>query len=197
MASGALQVTCPWGNAFELRQGTSADSRGKQPGAVSECLGMPELQIHVPFGSNMAGISRFYSRLIGAQVLSYEGMVRVVCGQEQILSFIQQKPGVTVEHADYHVSMYVEDFQGLFSRMKELSLIFVNPRFTRKASTLDEAIEQCMFRVRDIIDPKAPEKGTILQLEHELRSPLKADGSKYRSCPFNEADVLGSVPDNF
>jgi len=38
------------GNAFELRQGTRADPRGKQPGDVSECLGIPELQIHVPAG---------------------------------------------------------------------------------------------------------------------------------------------------
>jgi hypothetical protein len=42
-----------------------------------------------------------------------------------------------------------------------------------------------MFRVRDIIDPKAPEKGVIVQLEHEIRSPVKADGKKYKSCPFD------------
>ena len=33
------------------------------------------------------------------------------------------------------------------------------PRLKRKASTLEEAVEQCMFRVRDIIDPKAPAAG--------------------------------------
>jgi len=45
--------------------------------------------------------------------------------------------------------------------MEEHGLIFVNPRFKRKASTLDEAVEQCMFRVRDIIDPKAPADGCV------------------------------------
>lgn len=48
--SGALEVTCPWGNRVQLRQGSMADPRGKQPGPASEPMGMPELQIHVPAG---------------------------------------------------------------------------------------------------------------------------------------------------
>jgi hypothetical protein len=40
-----------------------------------------------------------------------------------------------------------------------------------------------MFRVRDIVDPDCPEAGPIITLEHEIRSPLKQDGSKYKSCP--------------
>jgi hypothetical protein len=66
-------------------------------------------------------------------------MVRVACGKDQILCFVEQKPGVQVEHSDYHVSVYVDDFKAMFMRMQELNLIFVNPRFKRKASTLDEA----------------------------------------------------------
>eukprot|EP00802_Teleaulax_amphioxeia_P020112 Tamp_20380.p2 GENE.Tamp_20380~~Tamp_20380.p2 ORF type:complete len:176 (+),score=41.04 Tamp_20380:616-1143(+) len=174
-----------------------ADPRGKQPGPASEPMGMPELQIHVPAGSNMAGIARFYSRLVGAQVLSFDGMVRVMCGESQILAFLEQPAGVAVQHSDYHVSMYVNDFQGMFTRMEEHGLIFVNPRFKRKASTLDEAVEQCMFRVRDIIDPKAPADGAILRLEHEIRSPVKADGSKYKSCPFDTVLPAATAPDNF
>ena len=37
----------------------------------------------------------------------------------------------------------------------------------------------------------------ILQLEHEIRSPVKADGTKYKSCPFASAVPVGAVPDNF
>lgn len=66
-SAGSLRVTCPWGNNFELRKGTRIDPRGRQPGPVSEAIGMSELQINVPFGSNLAGIGRFYAKLIGAQ----------------------------------------------------------------------------------------------------------------------------------
>jgi hypothetical protein len=38
--------------------------------------------------------------------------------------------------------MYVEDFAHMFERMEDRALIFVNPRFKRKASTLEEAVEQ-------------------------------------------------------
>ncbi len=42
----------------------------------------------------------------------------------------------------------------------------------------------------------------ILRLEHEIRSPVKADGRKYKSCPFDsvvppEGSVPVNVPDNF
>ena len=40
------------------------------------------------------------------------------------------------------------------------------PRLKRKASTLEEAVEQCMFRVRDIIDPKAPAAGSVFVYTH-------------------------------
>ena len=64
-------------------------------------------------------------------------------------------------------------------RMDKHGLIFVNPRFNRKAETLEEAKEQAMFRVLNIIDPLHPEQGTIVQLEHEVR------GTSRSSCPLN------------
>jgi len=36
----------------------------------------------------------------------------------------------------------------------------------------------------------------ILRLEHEIRSPVKADGSKYKSCPFDTVLPAGTMPDN-
>ena len=94
----ALHVTCPWGNKFELRKGSCADPRGKQPGAISEPLGMPELFVNVAAGSNMAGIARFYETLVGTPVRSQEGSVQVDCGRGQILSFVEQANGVAVAH---------------------------------------------------------------------------------------------------
>ena len=37
----------------------------------------------------------------------------------------------------------------------------------------------------------------ILRLEHEIRSPVKADGSKYKSCPFDTVLPAATAPDNF
>ena len=42
------------------------------------------------------------------------------------------------------------------------------------------------FRVIDVVDPDAPENGAIIQIEHEIRSCVKTDGSKYKSCPLRE-----------
>lgn len=41
-------------------------------------------------------------------------------------------------------------------------------------------------RLLDIVDPENVEAGPILKLEHEVRSVVKRDGSKYKSCPFDE-----------
>ena len=60
---------------------------------------------------------------------------------------------------------------------------FVNHRFKRRAYCLEEAMDQCMFRTLDIVDPAHPDKGVILQLEHEVRSMTQANGEKYKSFP--------------
>ena len=41
-------------------------------------------------------------------------------------------------------------------------------------------------RLLDIVDPEDLGAGPILKLEHEVRSVVKRDGSKYKSCPFDE-----------
>ena len=99
-SNGALMVTCPWGNSFELRKGERADPRGKQPGPTSEPLGMPELRVNVAAGSNMAGIARFYESMVGAPVWAQEGSVQVDCSEGQLLTFVEQAPGVPVQHCE-------------------------------------------------------------------------------------------------
>jgi hypothetical protein len=44
--------------------------------------------------------------------------------------------------------MYVADLAGPYRRAEEAGLAFVNTRFKRRAHTLEEAVEQCMFRYR-------------------------------------------------
>jgi hypothetical protein len=85
-----------------------------------------------------------------------------------------------------HVSMYVKDLPSTYKRADALGLVYVNPRFKRRAYTLDEAIDDCMFRCLEIVDPKNLDDGPIIKLEHEIRSVVKKDGSMYKSCPFDE-----------
>ena len=82
--------------------------------------------------------------------------------------------------------MYVADLPSSYKRANELGVAYVNPRFKRRAYTLEEAVEDCMFRCIDIVDPNNVPAGPILKLEHEIRSVIKRDGSKYKSCPFEK-----------
>lgn len=84
-----------------------------------------------------------------------------------------------------HVSVYVRDLAASYRRAAELGATFVNTRFKRKAYSLPEALDQAMFRCLDIVDPSNRAAGPILRLEHEVRSMTNADGSKYKSCPFD------------
>ena len=93
-----------------------------------------------------------------------------------------------------HVSLYVADLPASFRRAEALGCVFVNHRFSRRAYTLDEAVDQCMFRVLDVVDPENAAAGPILRLEHEVRSVTKKDGTKYKSAPFSNIADLGLVP---
>lgn len=64
-------------------------------------------------------------------------------------------------------------------------MLYVNPRFKRRAYTAEEAIDQCMFRLIDVVDPLDDEREVILSLEHEVRSAVRSDGTQYKSYPGN------------
>ena len=90
-----------------------------------------------------------------------------------------------------HVSLYVSNISEAYARAEMLGVLYVNPRFKRQAFTLDDAIDQCMFRLIDIIDPLDEKREVILRLEHEVRSVTSKDGKKYKSCP-----LLTDIPVN-
>lgn len=208
---GSLEVTDPWGNLFRLVQGDPAelDARGLQLGSEEkDGLAMRDLTIHTPQGCNMQGIARFYEEIMGAPVLHNSSLSVVISvGPRQTLSFVISPVGeADIVHVDLrddqteppsgypsfpsnygpHISLYLADFCDCYKKADALNLVYVNPRFKRQAYTLDQAIDDCMFRIIDIVDPHQPEAGTILRVEHEVRSVVKQKGSKYGSCPFNE-----------
>lgn len=201
-SSGEIAVTDPWGTQFVLRADPSAiDARGVQPGPASECGGIADICLHVPpTPGSLAAIGRFYEGVLGCAVASSDESELVLrCGPTQTLTFRHRADGAPVQHEELeelegglranhgaHVSMYVADLPGAYRRAEALGATFVNERFSRRAYTLEQAAEQCMFRVLDVVDPLDAAAGPVLRLEHEIRSCVKTDGSKYKSCPFEE-----------
>lgn len=210
---GVLLVIDPWGTKFRIISGNKSDrdTRGRQPGEVSEGLGMRDITIYTPIDCNLPGIGRFYEHVLNAPILETTSERCVVSvGPQQTLTFqIHPKRCSDFRHDDLrndnvhpprdcdktyrsnygpHLSVYVADLASSYRRADELGVVYVNPRFKRQAYSIEEAIDDCMFRCLDIVDPKQPEK-LILRLEHEVRSVVTRDGTKYKSCPFD------SIPD--
>mmetsp|Transcript_13732 Transcript_13732/g.20983 ORF Transcript_13732/g.20983 Transcript_13732/m.20983 type:complete len:375 (+) Transcript_13732:134-1258(+) len=196
-----LLVTDPWGTKFRIESKPGAvDTRGSQDGAPSEGLSMTDLTVYVNNDANFAGIARFYEVVFGAEVQVHESKsVKVQVGPFQTLTFkgcSAADHDIDIAHDDLieseegisnfgpHVSMYIADLRSSYKKADALGAIYVNPRFKRRAYTMNEAIDQCMFRCIDIVDPDEPAAGPIIKLEHEVRSVIKRDGSKYKSCPF-------------
>ncbi len=107
--------------------------------------------------------------------------------------------------------MYIADLPGTYQRAADIGAVFVNSRFKRYVvhSTVrcvlfssplinhpphhitisphsqEDAVDQCMFRTLEVIDPSNVAGGPLVRLEHEIRSVVNRDGSKYKSCPFD------------
>ena len=214
-----LMVTDPWGNEFcILPTDDAADDRaeflGSQPNLEdnlkSEGLKLEDLTIYVSHGSNLEGIARFYQKVFGAtsvEELETNSSISIAIGDRQMLTFMYHPGGakVKVQHHDLsfdevdeygnpsnfgpHISMYVTNLSYAYRMADELNVAYVNPRFKRRAYTEDEAIDQCMFRILDIVDPLDQQKNVIISLEHEVRSTTTRDGKKYKSCPLINVDL--------
>ena len=212
---GQLVVTDPWGSRFRIFADPSMrDERGVQPGDASEPCAVTDLCVHVPEGGNLRGIGNFYRRVLDCDIRHEdENSLAVAMGPKQTLTFryrpadaplagpvahaqletVNDEDGVerTLNHG-IHISLYIPDLPSAYERAEALGVTFVNHRFKRRAHTMEEAVDQCMFRLLDIVDPEQPDAGPILRLEHEVRSVLKADGSLYKSCPFYEIPLVCS-----
>lgn len=180
-----LALYCPFGNKYLATLGPR-DPRGFQDEAEkAKCNGINEITLHAPSNSDLPAIAKFYSTIFGLVPELSETSVSIPFGPYQKLTFV---PG-PLPNSDYidgtgpHISLYTTDLPSVWERACVLDLVYVNPRFKRRAETLDEAIDQCMFRVLAIVDPDSGRK--IMRLEHEIRSKFKRDGkSKYKSYPF-------------
>ena len=199
-----IMVTDPWGSIFRLIvDSNSNDDRGSQPGDKSLCVAMSDLCVHIPNDANIDGIGRFYKHVFNTPIITNTDTdsVQIVTSPKQTLTFkkISNSNSKKIDHSDIrkeesglegnhgpHISMYINDFTGSFHRADALGSLFVNYRFKRQATNLDEAIDQCMFRCLNVIDPDNIKDGPIIRLEHEVRSYITKDNKLYKSCPFYE-----------
>lgn len=191
-------VTCPDGNIFrcavEYRdQGTRADidALGSLPGGTSIGIGISAVNVQCPPGSSKA-IARFYSDICGAVTTCEPSMAIVSCGL-LALRFVEtpdfrELRGWSKEVGcdQWHIALYVHDFDGMYNRILEAGLQWDNPRIKDYARTLAEARERQQFRFKDVVDLATGE--VLLELEHEVRS------LQHPSCPLGrsraQADAL-------
>ena len=198
-------VTDMWGSKFRLVADDSAvDDRGIQPGPASKGSLIQDLNFNVPYDASLKGIARYYEYIFEAPILELNDKnVKISMSPFQTLTFtrgtktdhdhseleIDEKSGDVIANHGAHISLYVKDLPACYQRASELGGIFVNKRFKRQAFTLEEAIDQCMFRVIDIVDPKNNDGAPIVRLEHEVRSFINKDKTKYKSCPLYQEVV--------
>lgn len=208
-ANSCIHVSDPWGSQFRLIVDPDAqDERGSQPSATSCSATISDLCFYVPRGTALDGIARFYEQILLApcQNPSTAGSecVSIVVSPHQTLTFrhsssslasqreedvVRDELGKVLSHTGPHISMYVKDLMGTYQRASAAGALFVNTRFKRQAHSLDDAVDQCMFRTLDIVDPENASAGVLFRLEHEIRSVVNRDGTKYKSCPFYEVPL--------
>jgi catechol-2,3-dioxygenase len=193
--NGCMTITCPWGNRLHLYdvqddtcQPLTSDSSqkmvkfhaeggtyGAHRMAVRGNPGIRYLEISCRSGTAPA-IAAFYRDMLSCTVSTptpHQALVSIGPGVHLVYSetdaltedALQQMEGV-------HICIYVNDFKGLYQRLKERSLIWTNPRFVHLDScdTWEEALASRTLRFKDIRDLKNDEP--LLELEHEIR-PLR------------------------
>ena len=208
IGSDEYAVTDMWGSKFRLRADDAAvDDRGVQPGPLSRGSLIQDLSFNVPYDASLKGIARYYEHVFAVPIFELNDKeLKIIMSPFQTLTFkrgtstehdhseleIDETTGEVIANHGAHISIYVNDLQACYERANAIGSIFVNKRFKRQAYTLDEAIDQCMFRVIDIVDPLDKESQTIVRLEHEVRSIVNKDGTKYKSCPLYQ-DVVDLI----
>jgi hypothetical protein len=151
-------------------------------GGESECRGIDYVEFRCPVGA-AEKIAVFYDSILDAttsvvQDAKGETLALVAFGDieetgraQQYLLF-RESTEPTPPYDGHHVALYVgqnaADFDQAYRNCETAGVVWVNPRFSDKATTLAGARQWQQFRFQDILDIETGEK--ILTLEHEVRS---------------------------
>ena len=141
-----VDVTCPWGNLIRVFA-PSERFGGMQ-------LGMPYFEQLVRPGA-AEGIARFYEQVFHAPShVTGNGSTaaHVQSGRNQELIFRETEDPAPFD--GYHVAVYVANFSGPYTYMKEHGI-------------LKEDIRNHQFRFQAIVDPATGDP--LCELEHEVR----------------------------
>ena len=92
-SADGFDVSCPWGTPMTIKiDGGAADPRGVQDGEASAPLHMTDIALHVSRGADLAGVQRFYTRVMGVPegdcTLVADQLLQLKIGPAQTLSFV-------------------------------------------------------------------------------------------------------------
>jgi predicted enzyme related to lactoylglutathione lyase len=147
---------------------------------TAECVGIKYIEYNIPVGT-ASKVGIFYESVFDATTQVIDDLCLVACGsidnqgraqQYMIFRETDDENSKDVQYDGHHVAIYIgsseEDFEVAFERCVQAGIVWVNPRFKDRATTLETAKEWNQFRLKDIIDI---DTGMVLfQLEHEVRS---------------------------
>lgn len=155
-----------------------------QYGKPSECLGIDYVEFNVKRSNDdvILKIAQFYEYAMDAAVsMVHDGSNRVAIigigsvspdGRPSQCLLYREIDEETPPYDGHHVALYVgksaQDFYETYKQIEQAGIVWVNPRFTDKATTLSGAKKWNQFRFKDILDLKTGK--VIYTLEHEVRS---------------------------
>ena len=147
----------------------------------SECLGINYVEFLCPMNSANK-IALFYESVFDATTSCIDlgdskiaiiafGSVDEMGRTEQSLLF-RETNEVIPPYDGHHIAFYVgssaADFDFCYKNAELANLVWVNPRFSDKADSLQGARNWKQFRMKDIVDMETGD--VIMELEHEVRS---------------------------
>ena len=192
-SNNIMTVTCPWGNVIHLYDISIDDeyclseqlestqqkmvklhSKGGDYGthrmAVRGKPGIRYVELKCRKGT-ADSIAKFYESIMGCHVTRTGKDVVTVCvGPGVHLVFAEHEQLSDHEVAQMrgvHACIYISNFEKTYNTLKNMNMIWTNPRFTHLDScdTWEEAFASRTFRFKDFIS-----KGEkIFELEHEVR----------------------------
>mmetsp|Transcript_14649 Transcript_14649/g.22656 ORF Transcript_14649/g.22656 Transcript_14649/m.22656 type:complete len:416 (-) Transcript_14649:138-1385(-) len=147
----------------------------------TDCIGIDYVEFRCPRGT-VPPISEFYECALGAVVdVVQDGAddVAIVCcgkisasGRPTQCLIFRESDEPTPPYDGHHVAMYVgdtkDDFEHVYKNCEKAGVVWVNPRFSDKATSLEGAKRYKQFRFKDILDLETGK--TVFTLEHEMRS---------------------------
>ena len=153
----------------------------------TECSGIEYIEFNVPKGAAKY-IAEFYQCVLNSIVTvipSPNGDVAIVgCGPispegraSQSIIY-RETEEIIPEYDGHHIAIYVNEFEEVFKNCEQSGIVWVNPRFSDKATSLSGAKKWHQFRFKDVLNLETG-KG-VFKLEHEIRDPFSHEASLFK-----------------